>query len=69
MIKKPSIEKVKEKYEMEWMKLQGIEGVGITEVEGEKVIVLYCSKQIEEIPSNVESFRVIQKLTNEFKAL
>ena len=66
-----SIEDIKKKYELEWMKLDRVEGVGITDEDGKKVIVIYLSKKTsdnQKIPDQIEGYPVIKKLSGEFKA-
>ena len=66
------IEDIKKKYELGWMKIRGVEGVGITEEEGRPVIVLYISEESEElqkIPDHIEGCPVVKKISGEFNAL
>lgn len=69
---KKSIEAVKRKNEMEWMSVPGVEGVGITEEKNKKVIVVYISEKTsdiqKQIPQEIEGYKIILKLTGEFKA-
>lgn len=68
---KKSIEEVKKEHEMEWIKLPGIEGVGLSKENEEDVIVVFYSDQNaskDQIPSEVEGYKVIIKNNSEFKA-
>lgn len=57
---------------MEWMKIPGVEGVGITRENNEHVIIVYSSKDLKkiknQIPSEVEGHKIIFKQTGEFQA-
>lgn len=67
------LKKIKEKYEMKFMELDGVEGVGIGEYLGKPCINVYVSKKtkpIEElIPQDLEGYPVRLVPTGEFKAL
>ncbi len=68
---KMDIQQVKQKHELDLMKIEGVEGVGISEENGQEVIVLYTSKdpqQMSAIPQELEGYSIICKKTDPFKA-
>lgn len=69
-IKQLTIEQVKKKYEIAFMRNPGVEGVGITEKNNKKVIIIYCSIKPEElskkIPQEVEGYKVVFQHTGGF---
>lgn len=70
-IPKPSIYDVKNTYELSWMQIEGVEGVGISEKNGQEYIVVYVSQKAPAqttIPSNVEGYPVKIIHTGPFRA-
>lgn len=65
-----TIEQVKQKYEMEWIKIPGVEGVGISEDKGEESIIVYVSSNEikDKLPAKVAGFRVKFQHTGKFQA-
>jgi hypothetical protein len=70
--RKPAIEKIKAKYEKEFLGLEGVEGVGIGEELGKPVIKVYVVRKTrslqERIPSQIEGYPVRMEVTGEFHA-
>jgi len=71
--KRESIEQVKSKYEMEWLRIEGVEGVGIGEENEKPVIRVYVAKKTktiqEKVPSQIEGYPVRIEVSGEFHAL
>jgi hypothetical protein len=71
--KKESIEQVKSKHEMQLLKIDGVEGVGIGEEDKKQVIKIYVSKNTKEIqemiPTQIAGYPVRIEVTGEFHAL
>jgi len=67
-----SIEEVLDKHEAELMKIENVTGVGISEIDGEQVIVVYVTKltpEIEQkIPKEIEGWKVVIEEVGEVKA-
>lgn len=66
-----SIETVKQKHEVNWIRIPGVEGVGIGEEDGTEVIVVYLSTPQKPgiIPTTIEGFRVVTHYVGEFTSL
>lgn len=72
MAVKPSAQDIKTQYELEWMRLDGVSGVGITEQNGKEAIVVYTSgnkKEVEKhIPKEINGYPIICEEAGEFTA-
>jgi len=72
-VKKPTIEKVKEKHENKLMSIEGVQGVGIGEESGKLVIKLYVDKKTkslqDKIPMQIEGYPVRIEVSGKFVAL
>jgi hypothetical protein len=73
-MKRPSIEKIKEKYRASLMGKSGVVGVGIEQpAEGEAFIKVYVEEKLPEIlkkiPATLEGYRVEVEGTGKIKPL
>jgi hypothetical protein len=70
---KSSIEEVKARHEMEFLNIDGVEGIGIGDEKGKPVIRIYVSKKTKDIqkriPGEVEGYPVQIEVSGEFHAL
>ena len=66
-----TIEQVKEQYEAELMRIEGVVGVGIGECDGEPCIKVYLEKEIHSMlfPIEIEGFKVDYEMTGPLVAL
>lgn len=70
---KLTIEQVQEKYQDQWMAIQGVVGVGIGAADGKPVIKVLVIKKTpaleQKIPNMVEGYAVVIEETGEIRAL
>lgn len=70
--RKATIEKIKAKYEKQLLSIEGVEGVGIGEELGKRVIKVYVVRKTrslqEKIPAQIEGHPVRMEVTGEFRA-
>jgi hypothetical protein len=68
-----TIEQVKAKYEWQMLDIEGVEGVGIGDEQGQPVIKVYVARKTkslqQQIPRQIEGFPVSLEVTGEFHAL
>jgi hypothetical protein len=69
---KGSIVEVKKRHELQLLKIEGVEGVGITEESGEEYITIYVSISVHEvkkkIPEKLDGYPVTIQKTGPFNA-
>lgn len=67
-----SIEEVKARHELEIMKMEGVEGVGLSEDEGKPCITIYISKKTDKLEKlqsqELEGYPVKLQYIGEVKA-
>jgi len=72
MISESEALNIKERHEMDLLAIQGVQGIGLGEVNGERVINVYVAhdtpKVRERLPDHVEGCRVVPVASGEFQA-
>ena len=71
-MQKQSIQEIIHRYDDEWLRIPGVEGMGVGELDERPCIVIFASIPADElgmlIPEHIEGYPVIIKETDTFEA-